>query len=138
MEQGGQLSAGRVMGWRRPAHTVGYARKGQFLRQSSYGLSGGVGGDFRPVGRREALGGGFCAIQRLGGAPAGRQRRIGVTELAGEKSKRYHVTSHDTYGDSHGRDQAKGGNGRAAPQAGARGGGWERTSMGSRNWGGGW
>src|SRR3546814_10183368 len=52
------------MGWRRPAHTVAYSRKGQFLRQSSYGLSGGVGGDFRPVGRREALGGGFCAIQR--------------------------------------------------------------------------
>src|SRR3546814_3421451 len=48
------------MGWRRPAHTVAYSRKGQFLRQSSYGLSGGVGGDFRPVGRREALGGGFC------------------------------------------------------------------------------
>src|SRR3546814_8882418 len=63
-----------------------------FLRQSSYGLSGGVGGDFRPVGRREALGGGFCAIQRLGGAPAGRQRQIGVKELAGEQSKRYHVT----------------------------------------------
>src|SRR3546814_4967676 len=80
------------MGWRRPAHTVAYSRKGQFLRQSSYGLSGGVGGDFRPVGRREALGGGFCAIQRLGGAPAGRQRQIGVKELAGEQSKRYHVT----------------------------------------------
>src|SRR3546814_3455144 len=79
------------MGWRRPAHTVAYSRKGQFLRQSSYGLSGGVGGDFRPVGRREALGGGFCAIQRLGGAPAGRQRHIGVKELAGEQSKRYHV-----------------------------------------------
>src|SRR3546814_12182821 len=75
------------MGWRRPAHTVAYSRKGQFLRQSSYGLSGGVGGDFRPVGRREALGGGFCAIQRLGGAPAGRQRQIGVKELAGEQSK---------------------------------------------------
>src|SRR3546814_12605941 len=75
------------MGWRRPAHTVAYSRKGQFLRQSSYGLSGGVGGDFRPVGRREALGGGFCAIQRLGGAPAGRQRHIGVKELAGEQSK---------------------------------------------------
>src|SRR3546814_13941623 len=43
--------------------------------------------DFRPVGRREALGGGFCAIQRLGGAPAGRQRQIGVKELAGEQSK---------------------------------------------------
>src|SRR3546814_16699464 len=77
---------------RSPAHTVAYSRKGQFLRQSSYGLSGGVGGDFRPVGRREALGGGFCAIQRLGGAPAGRQRQIGVKELAGEQSKRYHVT----------------------------------------------
>src|SRR3546814_14719094 len=77
------------MGWRRPAHTVAYSRKGQFLRQSSYGLSGGVGGDFRPVGRREALGGGFCAIQRLGGAPAGRPRQIGVKELAGESSKRY-------------------------------------------------
>src|SRR3546814_2764983 len=76
------------MGWRRPAHTVAYSRKGQFLRQSSYGLSGGVGGDFRPVGRREALGGGFCAIQRLGGAPAGRQRQIGVKEIAGEQSKR--------------------------------------------------
>src|SRR3546814_4580581 len=75
------------MGWRRPAHTVAYSRKGQFLRQSSYGLSGGVGGDFRPVGRREELGGGFCAIQRLGGAPAGRQRQIGVKELAGEQSK---------------------------------------------------
>src|SRR3546814_18316279 len=87
MEQGGQLSAGRVMGWRRPAHTVAYSRKGQFLRQSSYGLSGGVGGDFRPVGRREALGGGFCAIQRLGGAPAGRQRRTGVKEVAGEQGK---------------------------------------------------
>src|SRR3546814_15334537 len=71
------------MGWRRPAHTVAYSRKGQFLRQSSYGLSGGVGGDFRTVGRREALGGGFCVIQRLGGAPAGRQRQIGVKELAG-------------------------------------------------------
>src|SRR3546814_18553529 len=75
------------MGWGRPAHTVAYSRKGQFLRQSSYGLSGGVGGDFRPVGRREALGGGFCAIQRLGRAPAGRQRQIGVKELAGEPSK---------------------------------------------------
>src|SRR3546814_11737503 len=75
------------MGCRRPAHTVAYSRKGQFLRQSSYGLSGGVGGDFRPVGRREALGGGFCAIQRLGGAPAGRQGQIGVKELAGEQSK---------------------------------------------------
>src|SRR3546814_18231465 len=75
------------MGWRRPAHTVAYSRKGQFLRQSSYGLSGGVGGDFRPVGRREALGGGFCAIQRLGGAPAGRQRQIGVKDLAGGQSK---------------------------------------------------
>src|SRR3546814_19101475 len=76
------------MGWRRPAHTVAYSRKGQFLRQSPYGLSGGVGGDFRPVGRREALGGGFCAIQRLDGAPAGRQRQIGVQKLAGEQSKR--------------------------------------------------
>src|SRR3546814_19267928 len=76
------------MGWRRPAHTVAYSRKGQFLRQSSYGLSGGVGGDFRTVGRREALGGGFCAIQRLGGDPAGRQRQIGVKEFAGEQSKR--------------------------------------------------
>src|SRR3546814_1536715 len=76
------------MGWRRPAHTFAYSRTGQFLRQSSYVLSGGVGCDFRPVGRREALGGGFCAIQRLGGAPAGRQRHIGVKELAGEQSKR--------------------------------------------------
>src|SRR3546814_10515424 len=75
------------MGWRRPAHTVAYSRKGQFLRQSSYGLSGGVGGDFRPVGRREALGSGFCAIQRLGGAPAGRQRQIGVKELAGRSEE---------------------------------------------------
>src|SRR3546814_20150335 len=75
------------MGWRRPAHTVAYSRKGQFLRQSSYGLSGGVGGDFRPVGRREALGGGFFAIQRLGGAPAGRQRQIGGKELGGGPPK---------------------------------------------------
>src|SRR3546814_11327046 len=88
------------MGWRRPAHTVAYSRKGQFLRQSSYGLSGGVGGDFRPVGRREALGGGFCAIQRLGGAPAGRQRQIGGKEIAGAPSKRYHVNATDDHGDS--------------------------------------
>src|SRR3546814_12862936 len=75
------------MGWRRPAHTVAYSRKGQFLRQSSYGLSGGVGGDFRPVGRREALGGGFCGTQRLGGAPAGGQGQIGVKELDGAQPK---------------------------------------------------
>src|SRR3546814_18530540 len=116
------------MGWRRPAHTVAYARKGQFLRQSSYGLSGGVGGDFRPAGRRAALGGGFCAIQRLGGAPAGRQRQIGVKELAGEPSKRYHGTSPDTYGATHGREQAKASPGTSAPPAHARGGETARAS----------
>src|SRR3546814_6149184 len=102
------------MGWRRQAHTVAYYRKGQLLRQSSYGLSGGVGGDFRPVGRRVALGGGSCAIQRFGGAPAGSQRQIGVKELAGEQSRRSHVNKHDTYGDSNGRDQEKSRQGRAA------------------------
>src|SRR3546814_17154094 len=81
------------MGWRRPAHTVAYSRKGQFLRQSSYGLSGGVGGDFRPVGRREARGGGFCAIQRIGGAPAGRQRKHEGKELEREHTNEVYCNS---------------------------------------------
>src|SRR3546814_15685654 len=62
-------------------------RKREFLRPNFFGLFGGVGGDFRAVGRRGAAGGGFCDIQKTRGAPAGSQGDIRENDHDGGADK---------------------------------------------------